>query len=99
MKKVLIPVVELITVRLPQIMMRRVAMSFSRPSKTRKEKPGLALESGFHFLLENGGRILLEKGKTQVFPPRPPKVYPAFLLETGGRLLQEDGCKIQLEHN
>lgn len=99
MKKYLIPVVKLITVRLTPLMMHRVTMRLHRPDAKNRKKPVLALESGFHFLLENGGRIRLEKKGTQLFAPRPPKIYPTLRLETGGRLLQEDGFKINLENN
>lgn len=98
MRNILIPVVELVTVRMPQMIMKCASMSFCRHNKARKEKPILSLECGFSFLLENGAHLLLEKGGTQVFPPVPPKVFPIFLLETGGQLLQENGLKIQLEH-
>ena len=60
MKEVLIPIVKLVTARLTPVMMQRVVMSFHRPDTNMREKPLLALESGFHFLLENGGRIRLE---------------------------------------
>ena len=99
MKEVLIPIVKLVTVRLTPVMMQRVVMSLHRPDTNTREKPLLALESGFHFLLENGGRIRLEREGTRLFPPRPPKVYPTLMLENGNRLLQEDGFKINLEHN
>lgn len=99
MKEVLMPIVKLITVRLTPVMMKRVVMSLHRPDTNAREKPLLALESGFHFLLENGGRIRLEKEGTKLFPPRPPKIYPALRLENRGNLLQEDGFKINLENN
>lgn len=99
MKDILMTIVKLITVRLTPVMMKRVVMSLHRPDTNAREKPLLALESGFHFLLENGGRIRLEKEGTKLFPPRPPKIYPALRLENGGNLLQEDGFKINLENN
>ena len=98
MKEVLIPIVKLVTARLTPVMMQRVVMSFHRPDTNMREKPLLALESGFHFLLENGGRIRLEREGTRLFPLLPPKVYPTLMLESGNRLLQEDGFKIHLEH-
>lgn len=98
MKKSLIPVVELITTRLISIGLRSVVMSLHRPSKIRK-KPALATETGFSFLLENGGRILLEKERTKVFPPREPVMSPSLLLENGGSLLSESGHRIKLENN
>lgn len=99
MKKYLIPVVKLITVRLTPLMMHRVSMRLHRPDTKNRKKPLLTLESGFNFLLENGGRIRLEKKGTKLFPLSPPKTYPALMLENGGRLLQEDGFKINLENN
>lgn len=99
MKDILIPIVKLITVRLTSVMMQHVVMSLHREKTQRKEKPLLALESGFQFLLENGGRIRLEKQGTRLFPPRTPKIYPTLRLENGSRILQEAGFKINLEHN
>ena len=99
MKDVLIPIVKLTTIRLTPIMMQRIAMSLYRPDSTKREKPLLALESGFRFLLENGGKIRLEREGTRLFPSRPPKGYPKLVLENGNRLLQEDGFKINLEQN
>lgn len=99
MKDILIPIVKLITVRLTPVMMQRVVMSLHKPDTSRREKPLLALESGFHFLLENGGRIRLEKEGTKLFPPSPPKTYTNLMLENGHRLLQEDGFRIKLENN
>lgn len=67
MKGVLIPIVKLPTLRLTQIMLQHVVMKLRRPGSTKRGKPVLALESGFHFLLENGGRIRLEKKGTKLF--------------------------------
>lgn len=76
MKEVLIPIVKLITVRLTPVMMQRVVMSLHRPDTNAREKPLLALESGFHFLLENGGRIRLEREGTRLFSSKSSEDIP-----------------------
>lgn len=100
MKKALIPVIGLVKVCLPRsIRLTRASLDFCREKSNKRIKPMLTLESGFHFLLENGGRILIEREGTKMFPPRPPIINPVFLLEDGKMLLQEDGFKINLENN
>lgn len=101
MKKVLIHIVELVKVRLPRsIMLGKARLSFCREGNTRSNhKPSLALENGFHFLLEGGGRILLEKEGTKVFPPAPKQPIRAVSLENGGQMLLESGGKLKLENN
>lgn len=99
MKEILIPIVKLVRARLAPATIQRVVMSFHRPDANTREKPLLVLESGFHFLLENGGRIRLERDGTRPFPPPPPKVFPSLMLENGNSLLLEDGFKIKLENN
>ena len=100
MNKALIPVVGLVKVCLPHsIRLARASLDFCREKSDRRVKPMLTMESGFTFLLENGGRILLEREGTKMFSPRPPIINPVFLLEDGQVLLLENGFKINLENN
>ncbi len=99
MKRVLIPIVKFIKVRLPSIIMGRITMNLHRPGNSTRSTPAITLENGSNLLLENGGRILLERKGTKMFPARPPVLCPVFRLENGCRLLQENGFKINIENN
>lgn len=90
--------VNLIKVRLASVLMYRVFMNLHRQN-ARTKKPLLIMESGVHFALENGGRILIEEDGTKLFPSRPPVNLPTLLLEDGSRLLREDFFPIILENN
>lgn len=100
MNKTLIPVVGLVKVCLPHsIRLARASLDFCREKTGRRFKPMLTTETGFYFLLEDGGRILLEREGTKMFPPNPPIINPGLLLEDGKMLLQENGSKFNLEKN
>lgn len=100
MKKVLIKIVELVKVRLPQgVMLGRASLDFRKDCCAHnRQKPSLSLENNFHFLLEGGGRILLEKDGTKAFPPSPKQPTNAVCLEDGKHILLEDGNTLKLEN-
>lgn len=99
MKKALIPVIELFKVRLPhKIRLSRVSLAFSRETNKKRIKPALALENGFGFLLESGGRILIEREGSKAYPPLS-KTPPILCLENGRGILMECGASLQLENN
>lgn len=100
MKKSLIRIVELVKVRLPQrVMLGRASLDFRREGRSQNcQKPSLTLENSFHFLLEGGGRILLEKDGTKAFPPSPKQSTNAVCLEDGKHILLEDGNILKLEN-
>lgn len=99
MKKSLIPIVELVKVQLSQNkMLALVSLPFRKGKTLKRIKPSLALVNGFNFLLENGGRILLEREGTRAYAPIP-KAQPVICLDGGGKMLLENGSSIQLEIN
>lgn len=99
MKKSLIPIVELAKIQLSQNqVLAQVSLPFRKGKSQKRIKPSLALESCFSFLLENGGRILLEKDGTRAYAPIP-KTQPVICLDGGGKILLENGSRIQLEIN
>lgn len=99
MKNGLTQIVELVRVCLPyKATLRLASLKLRRDTYgPRRRKPAIALESGFHFLLEGGGRILLEKEGTKVFDPIPKSPVAAITLENGSKMLLENGGMIKLE--
>lgn len=100
MKRSLIPVVKLPRIApFHAVRMMRATLGFSRDDTTSRLKPALTLEAGSGFLLETGGRLLLEKDGTKSFDHPIISPGPAICLESGRHLLLENGAAIVLENN
>lgn len=97
MKKGIIETIRLTAVRISDKIGLNSIGLFSHTDKKSSQKPTLALETGFGFLLENGKRILIEKQGTKEYPFIPISHSPALALENGFSLLLEDGNNLSLE--
>lgn len=60
MNKSAIPSIMLSTLRLPPVRMQSLSQNAEGVRSRTPRQPSLTLESGFYFLLETGGKILLE---------------------------------------
>lgn len=97
MKQGLVEAIRLAAVRLGEIIRLGSVGLVNHIKRNVAEKPALALEDGFGFLLENGKRILTEKQGTKDYPVTPFLHSPAVNLENGFSLLLESGDRISLE--
>lgn len=99
MKRELIPKIGIDKVSLRQgVSLPKAALDLFREKTHKSVKPAMLLEDGFCFLLEGGGRILVEKELTKVYPPVL-KTLASLCLENGGKLLTENCTPLQLETN
>lgn len=97
MKNALVTIASLTRIRLPDVVrLPDASLPFIRDKSRMVVKPSLNLESGYSFLLENGCRILLERGGTKAYAPNPIH-SPVFCQENGNKILLEDGSDMQLE--
>lgn len=99
MKSVQLDSIHLAKVKLDSVLRLELLGNRARSNATPSLRVNgcLILENGFHFLLENGKHLCMEKRGAVEYPSSPKPKNAAFRLENGHYLLLENGHKLTLE--